>query len=408
MKWSSAISENPSLDKAVAECASKIGDELRDSSTDMVVVFVSAHHAERFAELPGLVKSRLPGVLIGCSGGGVIGSGREVEQRPGFAMTAVHMPNVNLTTFHIEDDALPDDDAAPEAWQSLVFPPGDADAIGEWDWEKIPDFVLLADPFSLRGDRLLMGLDYAFPRSVKIGGLASGANDPAGNALYLGDKMYGAGVVGVAMHGDVIVDTVVAQGCRPIGSPMTVTECDRNTLLELDGRTTFEVLKELFGDLSDTDRVLAQHSLFLGVVMDELKDSPKLGDYLIRNIMGIDPQKGALTIGDVLKEGQMVQFHLRDAATSAEDLAAMLDQYMGTAPRFSEAGALLFSCLGRGAMLYGSPDHDTDMFRDKVGQIPLTGFFCNGEIGPVGGSTYLHGYTSSFGIFRPKGAAQHE
>ena len=405
MKWSSAISESVSLSDAVLECSSKIRDELAGGAPDLVIAFVSVQHSERYGEVASLIEANLPGgLLVGCSGGGVIGDGREVEQRPGFAMTAVQMPNVDLTPFHIEDDALPDGDAAPEAWQSLVTAPGDADG----DRDTIPEFLLLADPFSMRGDHLLTGLDYAFPKSVKIGGLASGAQHPGGNALYLKDKMYGSGVVGVAMHGDIVVDTVVAQGCRPIGSLMIVTACDRNTLLELDGRTPFEVLRELFDDLSDADRDLAGHSLFLGVVMDELQESPKLGDYLIRNIMGIDPKRGALTIGEMLKEGQMVQFHLRDAATSAQNLSAMLDQYMGTAPPFPEAGALLFSCLGRGAMLYGSPDHDTDMFREKVGQMPLTGFFCNGEIGPVGGSTYLHGYTSSFGIFRPKNAPQRE
>ena len=398
MKWSSAVSESLSLDEAVVECASKIRSELEDSVPDMVVVFVSAQHADRYAEIPGLVESHLPGgVLIGCSGGGVIGDGREVEHRAGLAMTAVHLPDVELAPFHIEDDALPDGDAAPEAWEALVRAPEASD--------KTPDFLILADPFSLRGEQLLMGLDYAFPASAKIGGLASGAHHPGGNALYLQDKVHTSGAVGVAMRGDIVVDTVVAQGCRPIGDPMTVTSCDRNALLELDGRTPFEVLRELFDGLSEDDRDLAQHSLFLGVVMDELQESPKLGDYLIRNIMGVDPRKGALTIGDLLKEGQMVQFHLRDAATSAQDLAAMLDQYMGSPHGFSGAGALLFSCLGRGEGLYGSPDHDTDMFRDRVGPMPLTGFFCNGEIGPVGGSTFLHGYTSSFGIFRPKEAS---
>ena len=394
MKWSSSISMSLSLDEAVAECASKLADELDGASPDLVVAFVSSHHDASYRDLPSLLAERLPGgLLLGCSGGGVIGDGREVEQAPGFALAAVNLPDVRLTPFRVEDAALPDGDAPPDAWQDLVGLP---------DAAEDPDFLLLVDPFSLRGDHLLEGLDYAFPRSVKIGGLASGAHYPGGNARYLGNDVYGSGAVGVAVQGDVVVDTVVAQGCRPIGSPMTVTGCQRNALLELDGRPPFEVLRELFETLSDEDRQLAQNSLFLGVVMDELLDSPKLGDYLIRNIIGIDPRRGALSIGDVLKDGQLVQFHLRDAATSAHDLEAMLDKYAGNVPASAESGALLFSCLGRGRMLYGAPDHDTDMFHRKVGRIPLTGFFCNGEIGPVGGSTFLHGYTSSFGIFRPK------
>ena len=268
------------------------------------------------------------------------------------------------------------------------------------------DFLILADPFSMQGEQLLMGLDYAFPHSAKIGGLASGAHQQGGNALFLSDETYTEGVVGVAFEGDVQIDTVVAQGCRPIGEPMHITSSRRNILLEVDERTPFEVLKEIFMTLDERDRELAQHSLFLGVVMDELNDDPQLGDFLIRNIVGVDAQRGALAVGEMLKEGQTVQFHLRDAETSSQDLSAMLGQYVANMPEDGqpEAGALLFQCLGRGSYLYGRPDHDTNMFTELVGTVPLTGFFCNGEIGQVGDATFLHGYTSSFGIFRPKGA----
>jgi small ligand-binding sensory domain FIST len=137
--------------------------------------------------------------------------------------------------------------------------------------------------------------------------------------------------------------------------------------------------------------------------MDEFNEEPKLGDFLVRNILGVDARSGGLAVGERLREGQSVQFHLRDAEASSLDLQSMLSQYVSDHQPGSEAGAMLFQCLGRGSYLFGRPDHDTDMFREMVGSIPLTGFFCNGEIGQVGGSTYLHGYTSSFGIFRPKG-----
>ena len=145
-----------------------------------------------------------------------------------------------------------------------------------------------------------------------------------------------------------------------------------------------------------------RNSLFLGVVMDEFIDQPKHGDFLIRNVMGMDEQSGAVAIGELLKEGQLVQFHLRDAETSAEDLVAVLERYAGDNRENQAQGALLFSCLGRGQYLYGKPNHDSEVFRDKLGQVPLGGFFCNGEIGPVSGTTFLHGYTSSFGIFRAR------
>ncbi len=395
MKWASAVSEHRLLKYAVAECAEKLEAALGDRRADLAVAFVSAHHAARYADLPALVGERFGGcALVGCSGGGVIGAGREVENRAGLSLTVAELPDIRLTPFHIDDIDLPDGDAPPEAWEELV---GAAAA-------DSPQFLLLSDPFSVRGEQLLMGLDYAFPRSAKIGGLASGGQRPASNALYLGARVYDSGAVGVAMSGNVAVDTIVAQGCRPIGRRMQITSSERNMLKEVDGRGVFETLRELFASLSERDKQLAQSSLFLGVVMDELNDDPRLGDFLIRNIIGVDARAGAIAVGEYLKEGQLVQFHLRDADTSSQDLDEMLTQYGADGVRFANAGALLFQCLGRGSYLYGRPDHDTDMFREKVGDIPLAGFFCNGEIGQVAGSTYLHGYTSSFGIFRPKSA----
>ena len=393
MRWTSAVSEASSLADAVNECAAKLGADLAGAPPDLVVAFVSAHHGASYDDLPALVRAALPGgVLVGCSSGGVIGAGAEVEHRPGFAMAAAQMPGVSVTPFHVADSALPDGDAPPHQWESLFNTSGGNE----------PQFLLLADPFSVRGELLLMGLDYAFPSSVKIGGLASGGSQPGSNALFLGNDVHRAGVVGLAFSGDITIDTVVAQGCRPIGAPMQITRCERNVLVEVDGRTPFEALKEVFVGLSERDRELAQHSLFLGIVMDGMNESPQPGDFLIRNIVGVDGQRGLLAIGEMLKEGQLVQFHLRDADTSAQDLDAVLERYLDTHAIHGQAGALLFSCLGRGSYLYGRADHDTDMFRDKLGPMPLTGFFCNGEIGQVGGATYLHGYTSSFGVFRPK------
>ena len=393
MQWSSAVSDKFSLTEAFAEAASSIHQDLGEATPDLVVAFVSAHHSPEYESLPKLVGDHFgETIFLGCSGGGVIGAGTEIEQTPGFAICAARLPGVQLSSFHIENDALPDGDAPPEEWAALLKTP----------WGQEADFLILADPFSVDGERLLMGLDYAFPGRAKIGGLASGARQEGGNALYLGDAVHSSGVVGISLSGNIAVDTVVAQGCRPIGEPMQVTGCHRNILSGVDGKTPFEALKEIFGGLQERDRELAQHSLFMGVVMDELNDSPRQGDFLIRNIIGVDAEKGVLAVGEILKEGQTVQFHLRDAETSSRDLDAMLDEYVANQTPHRDSGAFLFQCLGRGAYLYGRPDHDTDMFKKIVGDLPLTGFFCNGEIGPVGGSTFLHGYTSSFGIFRPK------
>ncbi len=393
MRWSSAVSDSPVLADAVASCARKVNGDLGEGDTDLAIVFVSPEHQDEYDSVPGLMREHFGvRVLLGCSGQGVIGAGTEVEHRPGFSITVAELPDVEVVPFHVDGESLPDGDAGPEEWRRLVGTTAEED----------PSFILLPDPFSAHADNLVEGLDYAFPDSVKIGGLASGAASYGENALFLNDTVYRSGAVGIALQGDITVETIVAQGCRPVGKPMQVTRASSNWLLELDGVNAFAALTGMFGELSERDRQLVHHSLFLGVVMDMLNDSPQHGDFLIRNIMGTDNGRGALAIGERLKEGQIVQFHLRDAETSAQDLDALLTRYAQNGETAEGAGALLFSCLGRGAGLYGRADHDTDMFRERVGEMPLAGFFCNGEIGQVSGSTFLHGYTSSFGIFKSK------
>jgi len=393
MKWASALSEQTPLASAVEECAGSIRRQLGDLTPHLAVVFVSFHHEAEFERVPALVREKLNSPLVlGCSGGGIIGNGKEVEQQPAVSVTAAVLPDVTLTPFHVEGDGLPDLDAGPQAWEESVKVSRSVD----------PQFVILADPYSFPAQNLILGLDFAFDGSAKIGGLASGAQQHGQNALFLGDQAFRSGAVGVALYGNIAVDTVVAQGCRPVGVPMRITQSRRNLLVELDGKPPMEILRDLFQRLDERDRGLMRHSLFLGVVMDELIDQPRQGDFLIRNVMGMDERTGVLAIGEMLKEGQLVQFHLRDAQTSAEDLTAVLERYAGENRENQVQGALLFSCLGRGKYLYGRPDHDSQVFQEKLGQVPLGGFFCNGEIGPVSGTTFLHGYTSSFGIFRPK------
>ena len=392
MKWVSAVSEQQSLEGALQECASRVRDGLGEGPPDLAAVFVSGHFAAQYESVPTIIRDQLGSTLLfGCSAGGVIGGGKEVEQRHGVSLTAAKLPGVDLSAFHIHGDDLPDMDAGPDAWEQVFNVTAQDD----------PGFVLLVDPFTFPAQNFLMGLDYAFARSVKIGGLASGGRRSGENALFLGDQVHREGAIGLALKGNIVVDTVVAQGCRPVGNLMAITKSNQNMLQELDGRPPLEVLRELFSDSDERDQGLMQHSLFLGVMMDDFIEDPQQGDFLIRNIIGMDARTGAMSVGEMLHEGQRVKFHLRDALTSAEDLAALLARY-GSEERASPCeGALLFSCMGRGQYLYGHPDHDTDLFAEKVGAIPLGGFFCNGEIGPVSGTTFLHGYTSSFGIFRP-------
>jgi small ligand-binding sensory domain FIST len=391
MKWATAISRKTSFESAVLECAEGVNRGLGPGPASLALAFVTPHFANFYPRLYDLVDRYLePGTLLGCSGGGVIGGGEEVEHAPAVTLVAARLPDVRIEPFHL-GGPLPDLDGPPDAWERLV---------GVRTQDE-PQFVLLSDPFSGRPEALLAGLDYAFPSSPKIGGLASGATSPGLNALFLDDEVFTEGTVGLALTGDVAIDTVVAQGCRPVGELMRVTSCRGNFLYELEGRPAFEVLQELFAGLDERDRRLASTALFVGMLMDEFREEPRVGDFLIRNLIGVDPNRGAVAVGENLQEGMRVRFHVRDAETSAEDLHTMLNSYQKTPPG-SLSGALLFSCLGRGEGLYGRPNFDTGVFREHLGDVPVGGFFCNGEIGPVGGATFLHGYTSSFGLFRPR------
>jgi small ligand-binding sensory domain FIST len=223
--------------------------------------------------------------------------------------------------------------------------------------------------------------------------------------LFEGGKVKRSGAVGVAFAGDLSVETVVAQGCRPVGKPMVVTECERNVIRKLDARTPLEVIRGLFDGAETRERRLIRRSLQIGIVMDPLSDQFAAGDFLIRNVIGAEEQTGAVAVGELVREGQVVQFHVRDAEAADEDLRVMLERYVERLDGDEPAAALLFQCLGRGQHLFGAPDHDTSVFNEMVAAVPIAGFFCNGEIGPVGGTTFLHGYTSSFALFRPKKAA---
>jgi small ligand-binding sensory domain FIST len=391
MRWSSSVSEDPDTERAVCEAAGRIRQELEGLRADLLFLFASEHHRAAGGRLAELAQAACGGgLLVGCNARSVIGAGRELEDQPGLSLTAAVLPGVTVQPLHVAADSLPED---ASAWRERL-------GLGP---QPAPHFVLLADPLTFDAERLAQSLDAAFPQSVKVGGLASGGVERGHTALYLGSELRGSGAIAVALQGDLEVDAIVAQGCRPIGVPMFVTACRGNVLLELDARRPLEVLQEHYEKADTRDRELMRSSLFLGIEMRPQQGEYRQGDFLIRNLIGMDPESGALAVGARLAPGQVVQFHLRDARTSAEDLERRLLGYARErGSKTAPGGALLFSCLGRGAQLYGRSHHDSNAFRERIGNIPLGGFFCNGEIGPVQRQTFLHGYTSAFGIFRPR------
>lgn len=394
MEWASALASHASLEDCVHDVAGQIRARLGDAPLDLLVVFVSSAFHDAYHEIPAWLERLLPARhLIGCSGGGVIGGAREVEYRPALSVTAARLPDVRLHLFHLHDDDLPDLDSGPDAWERCVGVPA----------ASAPHFVLLADPHSFHIDNAILGFDYAYPRAVKLGGLASSSSGHGGNVLYCGRHAYRSGLVGVALHGNVTLDPVVSQGCRPVGKPLVVTRAEHNLVLALDQRRPLDVLHDLLSSSRPRDLALMRNALFLGIAMDASRQNVQAGDFLIRNVLGVDRDSGVIAVGSLVRPGQVVQFHVRDAETSAEDLRGVLDVYLRSRGE-GACGALLFSCLGRGRHLYGVENHDSDLFRRTVGDVPLGGFFCSGEIGPVGTTafvrTFVHGYTSCFGVFR--------
>ncbi|MBD3563007.1 FIST C-terminal domain-containing protein, partial [Planktothrix sp. FACHB-1355] len=334
IKWANALSTRPSLEAAVEEVAERANQSLQ-ASADLAVVFISSAFASEYTRLMPLFREVLSvPAIIGCGGGGVIGVNRqgevqEIEGEPGLSLSLMSLPGVNVRTFHVLPESLPDLDSSPDTWVDLIGVLPQAE----------PQFVLLADPFTSGINDLIQGLDFAYPGSIKVGGLASGSAVGGSSGLFCNYRLHREGTVGVALSGNLVVETIVAQGCRPIGEPYTVIAGERNVVMELEvpvtaqvggsgkPRKPLDVLRDLIQTLSEEDRMLAQNSLFVGVARDEFKQDLEHGDFLIRNLLGVDPRVGAIAIGDRVRPGQRIQFHLRDAHTSADDLEMLLRRY---------------------------------------------------------------------------------
>lgn len=391
MQFASALSRDVQTENAVQEVLQAVTQQLPEQHAHLTLVFASQHHLKALPNVLHRIQEHLSShVLLGCTGGGVIGERQEVENRPGLALMAAHLPGVTITPFHIEQSDLEEAWSA-SYWQQRLAVTPDAE----------PTFLLLPDPFSIDAQKLLDVFNTIFPQRPVLGGLASGGQSPSTCALLLnGEVVHGA--VGAVLQGNFVLRTVVSQGCKPIGQPQIITRCEGHVIYELGGRPALEVIRETIADLSPEDQALVRTSLMIGRVIDEYKEQFDRGDFLIRTFMGADAASGAVAFGDTFRVGQTVQLHVRDAMTAREDLHVLLDTLTPDLATRPARGALLFSCNGRGAHMYGEPDHDSRAIADTTGTIPIAGFFCNGEIGPIGNTNFLHGFTASIGIFQEK------
>jgi small ligand-binding sensory domain FIST len=337
------------------------------------LVFVSPPHAGALEDAAAAVRDVLrPRTLLGCAAGTVVGGDREVEDEPAVSLWVGDTGRVE--PFHLTSIGTPDGDALV-GWPEVV--PEGASAL-----------LLLADPFSFPAEPFLERLRHDRPGLPVVGGLASAARGPGGNRLVVDDRNVSEGAVGCFLGPDVSVTPVVSQGCRPVGDPFTVTRSERNVVYELAGKPALERLQELAGGMTPEDRELLRHGLHLGRVVDERKVEFDRGDFIVRNVLGGDQRTGAIAVGDLVDIGATTQFLVRDADSADEDLRQLM------AGRHAD-GALVFTCNGRGTHLFGVPDHDAGIVSAALPGAAVAGMSCAGELGPVGGRNFLHGFTAS-------------
>lgn len=390
MAFASAIGLGSRLDAAIDDAAQQLGSGPGAEGFDLAIAFVSAAYGSAIERLPQLLRPHLGGaLLIGCNAGGLIGGGSEEEEEPGIALLCGRLPDAALTCRHLEQATLPPLLASREHWWRLL----------ELAPESEASFVLLADPSTLDAEACARGIDRAFPVSTVVGGLTSGSLEPGASRLFGGDEMHRTGAMLLALSGNVAIDPVLAQGCRPVGDPLFVTACDGNLISELDGRKPREILTALFGELDEDDRARFGDALCIGLALPGPRQTVGAGDFLMRNVLGLDPDSGALWIGSRVVPNAIVQFHLRDGESASDELERRLAATLAGA--MTPTAALLFACAGRGRQMFGVSGHDSGTLRRMV-DIPVAGMFSAGEIAPVQGATFVHGYSSVFGFIRPR------
>ncbi len=388
MEFAESLSRRDKTTEALDEILSDLKESSSGATPDLGFLFFSHHHVDSAEEVVRRIRAET-GVrtLLGCTGESIIGGGSEVERESSMCLWTASLPGASVTSFEFRCDQTQD---------GFTFPLTPGDVFRNAGEDAV--VLLLGEPFTMPVDVYIRRLNEEFPGLPVVGGMASGTTQPGKNRLVHDDVILPIGAVGVVISGGVEVRTVVSQGCRPVGKPLVVTACDRNALQKLGGRAAITCLQELFATLSPEDRKLFQSAPHIGIVMNERQEAFGPGDFLIRNVIGVDQEKGALFIGDYLRRGQTVQFHVRDGQAASDDLTALLEPEQGRGDLAAEGG-LIFSCNGRGTRLFEGPDHDITAVHAALGRIPMAGFFAQGELGPVGAKNHLHGFTTCLALF---------
>jgi small ligand-binding sensory domain FIST len=378
------LSTSPDQRAGALEATLTAREGLDGAPCDLAVVFASGTHlAAPEAVLEAIHETLAPGELVGCAAGGVIAAGREVEQGTAVAVWAAGLDGGSASAFHAIVEEVEEGTGALAGMPELDGADG---------------AIMLADPATFPTDAVLRFLSESAPTVPVVGGLASARVAGGATALFLGEEVVDEGAVGVRLDGVELL-TCVSQGAAPIGPELTITAADGNVITELAGKPALEKLRETIEALPADDLALVQGGLLMGIVVDVNKPDYVQGDFLVRGLMGADPDTGQVAVAADVHPGQVVRLHARDAESADRDLREALGIRMRALGGRPPAGVLLFSCNGRGRGLFGHGDHDVETVAEELAGAPAAGFFAAGEIGPVGGETFLHGFTATVAVF---------
>jgi small ligand-binding sensory domain FIST len=335
------------------------------------------------------VHARVP-LLAGCSSQGLIVGGEEVEENAGIVVSLYDLPGAELHGFYFTQEQVEE-----------------ADGAGYWRLEtgleakQTNGWLAFLDPFHLDCEEWLKSWNESYAPLPVLGGLASGGSSQL-TQVYLNGEVFEEGGVAISVAGEVSLLGVTSQGCTPIGDTWTLTKVEQNIIHEIANRPAYEVLAETFSQLPAEEQKKARGNLFIGLVVNEYMEEFHRGDFLIRNLLGADPRSGSIAVGALPRPGQTIQFQRRSAEAATEDMSELLTRTKKKLETASVYGGCLCSCNGRGQGLFGRPHHDAQMVQQYLGPVGLAGFFCNGEIGPVGDKSFLHGFTASLALFAKK------
>ncbi len=387
LKFAAAVSRRTDLQQAISDVCGESLERL-GAAPHLAILFVSSEYprieqsvARQAGDLLG------PSILIGGTGESIVGAGEEIEGQPAVSLWLARLDGVELVPMHLRLERT-SEGASIVGWPDQFA----------HQWPEDAVMVMIGDPFSFPADVMLHRLNEDRPGLRVVGGMASGGAAPGDCRLFFGDQLHTQGAAAVMLSGPLRATTVVSQGCRPIGHHLIVTKAEGNLIQELGGKPALLQLKQIFDTLPTSDQQLVQRGLHLGRVVNEYQDRFEQGDFLVRNVMGIDADNGTIAVGDFFRPGQTVQFHVRDHETADQEMRQLLAGARSQS-QAAPLGGLLFTCNGRGTRLFPEPHHDAGVIREYFGEIPCAGFFAAGELGPIGGKNFMHGFTASVVLF---------